>query len=183
MNSSLLSTCKLVCGGAEYTWLALCLSLLSTCSWCVCERIHLMALCTLSSSPPVACVWWAHTLDWLYVLSLLSTCSWCVVSASHLIGSMDSLSSPPVAGVWWAHPLDWLYDSLSSPPVAGVWWAHPLDWLYDSLSSPPCSWCVVERIHLIGLYDSPLLSPTCSWCVVSASNLNWALWLRSPLHL
>ncbi len=32
------------------------------------------------SSPPVAGVWWAHTLDWLY-LSLLSTCSWCVVSA------------------------------------------------------------------------------------------------------
>ncbi len=67
------------------------------------------------SSPPVAGVWWAHTLDWLY----------------------DSLSSPPVAGVWWAHTLDWLYDSLSSPPVAGAWWAHTLDWLYDSLSSPP----------------------------------------------
>ncbi len=53
------------------------------------------------SSPPVAGVWWAHTLDWLY----------------------DSLSSPPVTGVWWAHTLDWLYDSLSSPPVAGVWCA------------------------------------------------------------
>ncbi len=31
-------------------------------------------------SPPVAGVWWAHTLDWLYDC-LLSTCSWCVVSA------------------------------------------------------------------------------------------------------
>ncbi len=54
------------------------------------------------SSPPVAGVWWEHTLDWLYV----------------------SLSSPPLAGVWWAHTLDWLYVSLSSPPLAGVWWAH-----------------------------------------------------------
>ncbi len=38
------------------------------------------------SSPPVAGVWWAHTLDCLY----------------------DSLSSPPVAGVWWVHTLDCL---------------------------------------------------------------------------
>ncbi len=35
------------------------------------------ALELVFSSPPVAGVWWAHTLDWLY----------------------DSLSSPPVAGV------------------------------------------------------------------------------------
>ncbi len=35
------------------------------------------------SSPPVAGVWWVHTLDWLH----------------------DSLSSSPVAGVWWAHTL------------------------------------------------------------------------------
>ncbi len=78
------------------------------------ERIHLIGSISLSS-PPVAGVWWAQTLDWLY----------------------DSLSSPPVAGVWWAQTLDWLYDSLSSPPVAGVWWAHTLDWLSDFLSSPP----------------------------------------------
>ncbi len=31
------------------------------------------------SSPPVAGVWWVHTLDWL--IDTLSTCSWCVVSA------------------------------------------------------------------------------------------------------
>ncbi len=37
--------------------------------------IHLIDSMTLSS-PPVAGVWWAHTLDWFY----------------------DSLSSPPVAG-------------------------------------------------------------------------------------
>ncbi len=85
------------------------------------------------SSPPVAGVWWAHTLDWLY----------------------DSLSSPPVAGVWWAHTLDWLYDSLSSPPVAGVWWAHTLDWLYGALSSPPVAgvwwahWCRCPVIHQV----------------------------------
>ncbi len=84
------------------------------CSWCVVSAYTWLAL-WLSLSPPVAGVWWAHTLDWLY----------------------DSLSSPPVAGVWWAHTLDWLYDSLSSPPVAGVVWEHTLDWLYDSLSSAP----------------------------------------------
>ncbi len=97
---SLLSTCSW-CVVSAYTWLALWLSLLSTCSWCVVSTYTWLSLCSLSS-PPVAGVWWAHTLDCLY----------------------DSLSSPPVAGVWWAHTLDWLYDSLSSPPVAGVWWVH-----------------------------------------------------------
>ncbi len=91
------------------------LSLLSTCSWCVVRAYTWLALWLSLSFPPVAGVWWAHTLDWLY----------------------DSLSSPPVAGVWWVHTLDCLYDSLSSPPVAGVRWAHTLDWLYVSLSSPP----------------------------------------------
>ncbi len=138
----------------------------------MCERIHLIGSMTLSS-PPVAGVWWAHTLDWLYV-SLLSTCSWCVVSAYTWLAlwlsllstcswcvsaytwlALCSLSSPPVAGVWWAHTLDWLYVSLSSPPVAGVWWAHT--WLALCLS---------------------LLS-TCSWCVVSAS-LDWLYYLSSP---
>ncbi len=88
------------------------------------------------SSPPVAGVWWAHTLDWLY----------------------DSLSSPPVAGVWWAHTLDWLYDSLSSPPVAGVWWVHTLDWLYDSLSSPPVAtvwWAHWRRCTLLVVEERP----------------------------
>ncbi len=55
------------------------------------ERIHLIGSISLSS-PPVAGVWWAHPLDWLY----------------------NSLSSPPVAGVWWAYTLDWLYLSLLS---------------------------------------------------------------------
>ncbi len=72
-------------------------------SWqTVCQNIPWPIGSMTLSSPPVAGVWWAHTLDRLY----------------------DSLSSPPVAGVWWAHTLDRLYDSLSSPPVAGVWWAH-----------------------------------------------------------
>ncbi len=137
---SLLSTCSW-CVVSAYTWLALWLSLLSTCSWCVVSAYTWLAL-WLFSSPPVAGVWWEHTLDWLY----------------------DSLS-PPVAGVWWAHTLDWFYDYLSSPPVAGVWWAHTLDWLYDSLSSPPVAG--VWWAHTLDwLYDFSL--STCSWCVVSA---------------
>ncbi len=56
------------------------LSLLSTCSWCVVSAYTWLALWLSLSSPPVADMWWAHKLDWLY-LSLLSTCSWCVVSA------------------------------------------------------------------------------------------------------
>ncbi len=98
------------------------------------------------SSPPVAGVWWEHTLDWLY--DSLSSPPVAGVWRAHTLDWLyDSLSSPLVAGVWWAHTLDCLYDSLSSPPVAGVWWAHTLDWLYDSLSSPPVAgvwwahWC------------------------------------------
>ncbi len=114
------------------------------------ESIHLIGSISLFS-PPVAGVWWAHTLDWLY----------------------DSLSSPPVSGVWWEHTLDWLYDSLSSPPVAGVWWVHTLDWLYVSLFST-CSWCVVSAYTWLALWLS--LFSTCSWCVVRA--YTWlALWL------
>ncbi len=75
-----LSTCSW-CVVSAYTWLALWRSLLSTCSWCVVSAIHLIGSMALSPPPPVAGVWWAHTLDWFY----------------------DSLSSPPVAGVWWAH--------------------------------------------------------------------------------
>ncbi len=98
------------------------------------ERIHLIGSISLSS-PPVAGVWWEHTLDCLY----------------------DSLSSPPVAGVWWVHTLDWLYDSLSSPPVAGVWWAHTLDCLYDSLSSPPVAgvwWAHLGRCPVAAVASS-----------------------------
>ncbi len=61
------------CVVSAYTWLSLWLSLLSSRSWCVVSRIHLIVSMTLSPSPPVAGVWWAHTLDCLY----------------------DSLSSPP----------------------------------------------------------------------------------------
>ncbi len=105
-----------MCGESIHLIVSMTLSLLSTCSWCVVSSYTWLALwLSLSSSPPVAGVWWAHTLDCLY----------------------DSLSSPPVAGVWWVHTLDCLYDSLSSPPVTGVWWVHTLDCLYDSLSSPP----------------------------------------------
>ncbi len=128
---SLLSTCSW-CGWAYNTWTALWLSLLSTCSWLFVVSAYTWLLYDSLSSPPVAGVWWVHTLDWLY----------------------DSLSSPPVAGVWWEHTLDWIYDSLSSPPVAGVWWAHTLDWIYDSLSPSPVLVCG-ESIHLI---DSMTLS-------------------------
>ncbi len=103
------------------------------------------------SSPPVAGVWWAHTLDWLY----------------------DSLSSPPVAGVWWAHTLDWLYDSLLSTCSWCVVSASTWLTLWLSLLST-CSWCVVSASTWLALWLS-LLS-TCSWCVVSAST--WlTLWL------
>ncbi len=114
------------CGVSAYTWLALCLSLLSTCSVVCGESIHLIGSMTLSS-PPVAGVWWAHTLDWLYV----------------------SLSSPPVAGVWWEHTLDWLYDSLLSTCSWCVVSAYT--WLALWLS-PPLHMELVcgERIHLIG---------------------------------
>ncbi len=154
------------------------LSLLSTCSLGVVSAYTWLALWVLSPSPPVAGVWWAHTLDWLY----------------------DSLYSPPVAGVWWAHTLDWLYDL--SPPlssVAGVWWAHTLDWLYDSLYSPPVAVCG-ERIHLIGsmtllisTWDGvwwepytwlslwPFLSH-CSWCLGGESiHLIGSMLSSSPL--
>ncbi len=130
--------------GESIHWLALWLSLLSTCSWCVVSAYTWLALWLLSS-PPVAGVWWAHTLDWLYD-SLLSTCSLVCGECIHLIGSMYLSSSPPVAGVWWAHTLDWLYDLFSSPPVAGVWWAH---WrrcpVAAVASSKCCTLVVVEK--------------------------------------
>ncbi len=66
--------------GESIHWLALWLSLLSTCSWCVVSAYTWLAL-------------------WL---SLLSTCSWCVVSAYTWLALWLSLLSP-VAGVWWAH--------------------------------------------------------------------------------
>ncbi len=170
---SLLSTCSW-CVVSAYTWLALWLSLLSTCCWCVVEHT-LDCLYDSLSSPPVAGVWWEHTLDWLYALSSPPVAG--VWWAHTLDWLYDSLSSPPVAGVWWEHTLDWLY-ALSYPPVAGVWWAHTFDWLYDSLSSPPVAG--VWWAHTLDwLYDS-LLS-TCSWYVVRA--YTWlSLWL-SPLHL
>ncbi len=139
------------CVVSAYTWLALWLYLLSTCTagvwWAhtldwLYDSISSPPVHTLDwlydslSSPPVSGVWWAHTLDWLYE-SLSSPPVSGVWWAHTLDWLYESLSSPPVSGVWWEHTLDWLYDSLSSPPVAGVWWAHTLDWLYDSLSSPP----------------------------------------------
>ncbi len=155
---SLLSTCSW-CVLSASTWLALCLSLLSTCSWCVGERIHLIGSMS-SLLPHPTCSWCGgerihligsmtplllSTCSWLGVsaytwlalwLSLLSTCSWCVVSAY----------------TWLAHV------SLSSPPVADLGWAHTLDCLDDSPSlSSTCSWWCGERIHLIGSISlSPL---------------------------
>ncbi len=128
---------------SAYTWLSLCLSLLSTCSWCVVRAYTWLALWLSLLSTCSWCVVSAYT--WLALwLSLLSTCSWCVVRAY----------------TWW------LYDSLSSPPVAGVWWEHTLDWLYVSLLLSTCSWCVVRAYTWLALCLS-LLS-TCSWCVVRA---------------
>ncbi len=101
------------------------------------ERIHLIGSISLSSPPvagvwwahtldwppPVAGVWWAHTLDWLY-LSLISTCSWCVVSAYTWLALWVSLISTCSWCVVSAYTWLALSISLSSPPVAGVWWAH-----------------------------------------------------------
>ncbi len=134
------------------------------------ERIHLIGSISLSS-PPVAGVWWAHTLDWLY--DSLSPPVAGVWWAHTLDWLYDSLSEP-VAGVWWAHTLDWLYDSLS-PPVAGVWWAHTLDWLYDSLSPPVAG---VWWAHTLDwLYDS--LSPPVAG-VWWAHTLDWLYDSLSP---
>ncbi len=81
------------------TWLSLCLSLLSTCSWCVVSAYTWLSLwlspLSLSTSPVLVC---GERITWLAL--------WL------------SLSLSSTAGVWWAHTLDWLYDSLSSPPVA-----------------------------------------------------------------
>ncbi len=154
--------------------------LLSTCSWCV-VRASTWWLYDSLSSPPVAGVWRAHPLDWLYDSSLLSTCSWCVASAFHLIGSMSSLSSPPVAGVWRAQHLIGSMTLLSSPPVAGVWWAHTLDWLHDSRSLSTCSWGVVRAYTWLAPWLLSSLS-TCCWCLGERIHLIGSMTL-SPLHL
>ncbi len=96
------------------------------------ERIHLIGSMSLSS-PPVAGVWWAHTLDWLY----------------------DSLSSPPVAGVWWVRTLDWLCLSLLSTCNWCVVSAYTWLSLWLSLLST-CSWCVVSAYTWLALCLSPL---------------------------
>ncbi len=143
------------CVVSAYTWLALCLSLLSTCSWCG----------------------WAHTLDWLYVSLSSLTCSWCVVERIHLIGSM-SLSLLSTCS-WCVHTLDWLYD-LSPLHPSWCGWAHTLDWLYDSLSLSAPLAGVWWAYTWLALWLS-LLS-TCSWCVARA--YTWlAIWLSLPLHL
>ncbi len=148
IGSMTLSTCSW-CVVSTYTWLALWLSPPVAGVW---WAHTLDCLHDSLSSPPVAGVWWAHTLDWLY--DSLSSPPVAGVWWAHTLDCLyDSLSSPPVAGVWWAHTLDCLHDSLSSPPVAGVWWAHTLDWLYDSLSSPPVAG--VWWAHTLDwLYDS-----------------------------
>ncbi len=112
------------------TWLALCLSLLSTCSWCVVRAYTWLAL-SLSSSPHVAGVWWAHTLDWLYI----------------------SLSSPPVAGVWWAHTLDWLYVSLLLfLHLSAKSWFAPV--ITSERLFPVCSACLCNTLTV-----SPITIP------------------------
>ncbi len=52
------------------------------------------------SSPPVAGVWRAHTLDCLYD-SLLSTCSWCVVSALAPLSCGSRRIIQVDAAHWW----------------------------------------------------------------------------------
>ncbi len=145
MSRLLLSTCSW-CVVSAYTWLAsLCLlSPLSTCNLCGGERIHLIGFYDSRSAPPVAGVWWEHTLDWLYDSLSLSTCSWCVVSAYTWLALWFSLLST----------CSWCVVS------AYTWLA-----LWLSLLST-CSWCVVSAYTWLSLWLS-LLS-TCSWCVVSA---------------
>ncbi len=120
---------------------------------------------TLLSSPPVAGVWWVHTLDWLYD-SLFSLHLWLVCGECiHLIDSMtlSSLHLWLVCGDC-IHLIDSMTLS-SSPPVAGVW-VSAYTWLTLWLSLlSTCSWCVVSA-HLIDSMTLSLLS-TCSWCVVS----------------
>ncbi len=93
------------------------------------ERITWLALCLSLSLSPVAGVWWAHTLDWLYV----------------------SLSSPPVAGVWSIHLIGSM--TLSSPPVS--WGVVKRVHLIGNmrLSLLCLYWCVVSASHLIGSLD------------------------------
>ncbi len=162
-----LSLSPLHCSGVVDNWCSCLLSFhLYWCGErytdCLYLSLHPLHLWLSLSSPPVAGVWWAHTLDRLY--DSLSSPPVAGVWWAHTLDCLyDSLSSPPVAGVWWAHTLDWLYDSLSSSPVAGVWWAHTLDWLYDLSLLSTCSWCVVRAYTWLSLCLS-LLS-TCSWCV------------------
>ncbi len=128
---SLLSTCSW-CVVSAYTWLTLCLSLLSTCSWCVVSS-YTDCLHHSLSSPPVAGVWWPHTLDWLYLSLLYWPYLW----------RHDSLSSPPVAGVWWEHTLT-VFITLS-PPVAGGWGRSGAIWLPSHHPGGCCRLVVVEE--------------------------------------
>ncbi len=108
----------LVCGECIHLIDSMTLSSLHL--WLVCgECIHLIDSMTLFS-PPVAGVWWVHTLDWLYD-SLLSTCGW----------------------VWWVYTWLTLWLSLLSTCSWCVVSAHLIDSMTLSLLST-CSWCVVS---------------------------------------
>ncbi len=171
--------------GEHIHWLALCLfSLLSTCSWCVVHTynliglyvslflstgswwvvsvIHLIGSMISLLSPPVAGVWWAHTLDcsmtsfassatcswgvvraihWLAsIIWLLSTCSWVCGESIHLIGSMTLSPLHLLAGVWWAR-YTWVVLLLDVSPLSTGW-----------------SWCVVVAYNwIVSMTLSPAL--------------------------
>ncbi len=128
------------CVGCECVhWLSLWLSLLSTCSWW-CVSVYTWLLYDSLSSPPVAGVWWEHTLDCLYDSLSLSTCSWCVVSAYTWLALWLSLLS-----------------TCSWCVVSAYTWLS----LWLSLLST-CSWCVVSAYTWLALWLS-LLS-TCILC-------------------
>ncbi len=159
---------------AQYTWLSLWLSLLSTCSWCVVSAYTWLSLWLSLLSTCSWCVVSAYT--WLALwLSLLYTCSWCGVRAYTWL---TLWLSPPlhlylVCGE--RIQLDCLYDSLSSPLVAGVWWEHTTWWLYDALSLSTCSWCVVSALVPLSCGSHRIIK-------VDAAHWWWLL-RRDPRHM
>ncbi len=106
---SLLFPCSW-CVVSAYTWLALCLSLLFPCSWCVVSAYTWLSLWLSLLSTCSWCVVSAYT--WLALwLSLLSTCSWCGVSALAPLSCGSRRIIQVDAAHWW-----WLRRDPPPPP-------------------------------------------------------------------